>query len=98
MAEFAPTTIACPDDAVPDTTELPATVTVAPSSSSVGVMVMDDTAFFTSGTVYAVVVDEKVGVSVPELNTSPLKSTSTFTDVVLVTSTVYVVLAEVGVS
>jgi hypothetical protein len=47
MAEFAPQTRACPDDADPDVVDEPPTVTDAPLSSSVGVMVMDDTAFTT---------------------------------------------------
>jgi hypothetical protein len=95
MAEFAPQTIACAEDALPDVVDDPATVTDAPLSSSVGVMVMDDTAFTTSVTVYAVELDEKVGLNVPELSTNDDKSTSTFTDAVLVTSTAYVVVDDV---
>jgi hypothetical protein len=47
IAGFTPTTIAWPDEAEPDVVDVPATVTDAPSSSSVGVMVMDDIAFTT---------------------------------------------------
>jgi hypothetical protein len=97
MAEFEPKTIACADDALPDVVDDPATVTDPPLSSNVGVTVIDDTAF-TTVAVYAVVPDANVGLSEPELSTNDDKSTSTFTDAVLVTSTVYVVLEEVGVS
>jgi hypothetical protein len=47
IAEFAPTVRAWPDEAAPDVVDEPPTVTDAPLSSSVGVMVMDDTAFTT---------------------------------------------------
>jgi hypothetical protein len=74
----------------------PATVTVAANSVTVGVIVMEDTAFTTSGTVYAVVPDENAGVRVPELNTKLFKVATLFTvAAVLVTATVYVVLADV---
>jgi hypothetical protein len=64
MAGFAPQTIACAPDAVPDVHGVPATVTDAPLSSSVGVMVMEDTAF-TTVVVYAVVPDANAGLRVP---------------------------------
>ena len=44
------------------------------------------------------VVDANTGASVPELNTKLLSFASALLDAVRVTSTVYVVLAEVGVS
>jgi hypothetical protein len=47
IAEFAPTARVCADDAVPDVVDDPPTVTDAADSVSVGVMVMDDTAFTT---------------------------------------------------
>jgi hypothetical protein len=94
MAGFVPTTMACAADAEPDVVSEPATVTDAPLSSSVGVIVIEDTPF-TSETVYAVVPNANAGVSVPELRTKDVRSTSTFTDVVLVTVTEYVVLEDV---
>jgi hypothetical protein len=94
MAAFVPVVIACADDAVPDVVDDPPTVTDAPSSSSVGVMVREDTAF-TTVAVYAVVPDANAGLKEPELSTNDVKSTSTFTDAVLVTATAYVVVADV---
>ena len=94
IAEFAPQTRACAPDAVPDVQGVPATVTEAPSSSSVGVMVMEETAF-TTVAVYAVVPDANEGLREPELSTNDVRSTSTFTDAVLVTATAYVVVADV---
>jgi hypothetical protein len=86
IAVFAPTAMACDDDAAPDAVEDPPTVNDAPLSSSVGVMVMDDTAF-TTVAVYAVVPDANAGFREPELSTNDVRSTSTFTDAVLVTAT-----------
>jgi hypothetical protein len=57
-------------------------------------MVMEETAF-TTVAVYAVVPDANEGLREPELSTNDVRSTSTFTDAVLVTATLYVVLAEV---
>jgi hypothetical protein len=42
-----------------------------------------------------VVPDANVGLNEPELSTNDVKSTSTFTDAVLVTATAYVVVADV---
>ena len=94
LIALAPTESACADDAVPDVVDDPPTVTDAPSSSSVGMMVMEDTAF-TTVAVYAVVPDANAGLREPELSTNDVKSTSTFTDAVLVTATAYVVVADV---
>ena len=94
IAGFAPQTRACADDAVPEVVGVLATVTVAPSSSSVGMMVMEDIAF-TTVAVYAVVPDANAGLREPELSTNDVRSTSTFTDAVLVTATAYVVVADV---
>jgi hypothetical protein len=93
-AEFAPTIIVWPDDAVPDAVDTPATVIEAPKSFDVGVRVMVATAF-TMVVVYAVVLDAKAGLREPELSTNEAKSASTFTDAVLVTATAYVVVADV---
>jgi hypothetical protein len=46
--------------------------------------------------VYAVVPDANAGLKDPELSTNDAKSVSTFTDAVLVTTTTYVVVADVA--
>jgi hypothetical protein len=95
IAEFAPTTTGCAPDAVPDVVDDPPTVTDAADSVSVGVMVMEDTAFSTVA-VYAVVPDANEGDSVPELSIKLFKVATVFAPaVVLVTATVYVVLPDV---
>jgi hypothetical protein len=94
MAEFAPTMMDCAPDAVPDVVDVPATVTDAPLSLIVGVMVIDATAF-TTVAVYAVVPETNEGLREPELSTNDVRSASTFTDAVLVTATAYVVVADV---
>jgi hypothetical protein len=59
-----PTFRLCADDALPDATVLPPTVTVANFSISVGVMSTDDTPLTTLA-VYAIVSSSKAGESVP---------------------------------
>jgi hypothetical protein len=94
IAAFAPTEIACPPDAEPDMVDDPPTVTKAPLSLFVGVMVMEDIAFSTV-VVYAVVLDANAGVSVPELSTKLSRFASVFPDAVLVTATLYDVVVDV---
>ena len=63
------------DDADPDTTEAPCTVTVECEIATVGVKLTCVTAFGTL-TVYAVVDDTKLGTSVPELAVNADRSAS----------------------
>jgi hypothetical protein len=87
MAEFAPTVTACDADAELEAVDVPATVTDADGSITIGERVIDATAFTTIA-VYAVVPDENAGVSVPELSTK-LSSVATVLDpAVLVTAMV----------
>jgi hypothetical protein len=95
MAEFTPTARVCADDAVPGSVDDPATVTDAADSVAVGVMVMEDTAF-TTVAVYAVVLDENAGVREPLLSTKLFKVATVFAPAaVLVTATLYDVVADV---
>lgn len=95
MAEFAPTVMAWADDADPDVVEAPATVTDAPPSFVVGVIVMEATEL-TTVAVYAVVAGTNAGFSVPELSTKLSKVATVFAPaVVLVTATLYDVVADV---
>ena len=95
-----PAVRAWPDEAAPDDVPEPPTVMEPPglkATFAVGVSVIDATAF-TTVAVYVYVLDANAGANVPELSTRLSSLASAFDDAVLVTTTVYVVLAELGVS
>jgi hypothetical protein len=64
IAALLPAVMACADDALPDVTALPPTVTVARASLVVGVTVTDATPFATLA-VYVMVAAANAGDSVP---------------------------------
>jgi hypothetical protein len=92
-----PTVRACADDAVPDAVVDPPTVIEVETplaTFAVGVSVTEGTPF-TTVAVYEAVPEAKVGARVPALIVKLLKAASAFVEAVLVTTTAYVVVADV---
>jgi hypothetical protein len=83
------------DDAPPDVTGVPFTVTVAPVDVTVGVTVTDAT-LFTIVEVYDVVPDAKATFSEPSLSTSALSVLTVLSAAALLTVTVYVFVVVVS--
>jgi hypothetical protein len=77
----------CPADTAPDEVANPPTVIAPPATFAVGFRVIEATALATVA-VYAMVVEAKAGVSVPELSTKLSNFESVLAEAVLVTATV----------